>query len=42
MLPKIQAAVKFANSKAGRRAIITSLDKAVDALTGKAGTVIVK
>lgn len=42
MLPKIQAAVKFANSKAGRRAIITSLDKAVDALTGAAGTVIVK
>ena len=42
MLPKIQAAVKFANSKAGRRAIITSLDNAVAALTGSAGTVIVK
>ena len=40
MLPKIQAAMKFAASKAGRRAIITSLDKAVDALSGKAGTVI--
>ena len=42
MLPKIQAACKFAASKPGRRAIITSLDKAVDALNGKAGTVIVK
>ena len=42
MLPKIQAAVKFAKSKSGRRAIITSLDKAVDALTGSAGTVIVQ
>ena len=40
MLPKIQAAMKFASSKPGRRAIITSLDKAVDALNGKAGTVI--
>ena len=40
MLPKIQAACMFARSKAGRRAIITSLDKAVDALTGKAGTTI--
>jgi carbamate kinase len=42
MLPKIQAACKFAASKAGRRAIITSLDKAVDALNGNAGTVIAK
>ncbi len=42
MLPKIQAACKFAASKPGRRAIITSLDKAVDALNGEAGTVIVK
>ncbi len=42
MLPKIQAACKFAASKPGRRAIITSLDKAVDALNGNAGTVIVK
>ncbi len=38
MLPKIQAAVQFAASKPGRKAIITSLDKAVDALAGKAGT----
>lgn len=41
MLPKIQAACMFARSKTGRRAIITSLDKAVDALSGKAGTTIV-
>jgi len=40
MLPKIQAAVMFAKSKPGRRAIITSLDKAVEALQGKAGTTI--
>lgn len=40
MLPKVQAAVKFAESKPGRKAIITSLYKAVDALEGKSGTVI--
>ena len=40
MLPKVQAAVKFAQSKPGRKAIITSLYKAVDALEGKSGTVI--
>ncbi|HQQ39983.1 MAG TPA: carbamate kinase [Clostridia bacterium] len=40
MLPKIQATVLFAKSKPGRRAIITSLDKAVDALHGTAGTTI--
>ena len=38
MLPKIQAAVRFAKSKAGRTAIITSLEKAADALCGNAGT----
>lgn len=40
MLPKIEAAVKFVESKPGRRAIITSLDKAALALEGKAGTII--
>ncbi len=40
MLPKVQAAVKFAQSKPGRKAIITSLYKAVDALEGKNGTII--
>lgn len=38
MLPKIEAAIKFVESKPGRKAIITSLDKAVEALAGKAGT----
>lgn len=38
MLPKIEAAVKFVESKPGRRAIITSLDKAAAALDGTAGT----
>lgn len=40
MLPKIEAAVKFVESKPGRRAIITSLDNAALALEGKAGTTI--
>lgn len=40
MLPKVEAAVKFAKSKKGRKAIITSLDKAVEALKGNAGTVV--
>lgn len=38
MLPKIKAAVKFVESKPGRKAVITSLYKAVDALEGKSGT----
>ena len=38
MLPKVQAAVKFA--KTGRKAIITALDKAIPALEGKTGTVV--
>jgi len=40
MLPKIQAAVAFAKSNPGKRAIITSLYNAVEALEGKTGTVI--
>jgi len=40
MLPKVLAAINFAKSKPGKKAIITSLYKAVDALEGKAGTVI--
>ncbi len=42
MLPKILAAVNFAKSKTGRKAIITSLYKATEALEGKCGTVIKK
>ena len=40
MLPKVMAAVKFASRFPGKKAIITSLYKAVDALEGKTGTVI--
>ena len=40
MLPKVQAAVEFADSGAGRRAVICSLDKAPLAMTGRGGTVI--
>ena len=40
MLPKIEAALNFVGSKPGRIAIITSLDKAVDAIEGRAGTTI--
>ena len=40
MLPKVQAAVKFAKANPGKRAIISSLYKAVDALDGRTGTCI--
>ena len=40
MLPKLEAALNFVESKPGRIAIITSLDKAVDAIEGRAGTTI--
>ncbi len=40
MLPKVMAAVNFAKSKPGRKSIITSLYKAVEALDGKCGTII--
>ena len=40
MLPKVEAAMKFA--ALGKRAIITSLDRAAEALEGKTGTVITK
>lgn len=39
MLPKVQAAMKFIRSNPSKKAIITSLDKAVEALEGKTGTV---
>ena len=38
MLPKVQAAVKFADSKDGRNALITLLEKAKEGLLGKTGT----
>ncbi len=40
MLPKVSAAVRFVKGGRGRRAIITDLNKAKDALSGKTGTVI--
>lgn len=42
MLPKVQAAVKFAGSKEGRAALITLLEKARDGVQGKTGTKIHK
>ncbi len=41
MGPKVRACIRFVE-KGGDRAIITSLEKAVDALNGKTGTVIVR
>ncbi|ERL22093.1 carbamate kinase [Oribacterium sp. oral taxon 078 str. F0263] len=38
MLPKVQAAIRFARSRKGRTAVITLLEKAREALQGKTGT----
>jgi carbamate kinase len=40
MLPKVQAAMAFAESKPGRYALITLLEKALDGVEGRTGTVI--
>lgn len=40
MLPKVEAAVAFAESKPGRQALITVLSKAQQGIEGKTGTVI--
>ena len=40
MLPKMVASVNFVSQKEGRSAVITSIEHAVDALHGKAGTII--
>lgn len=40
MLPKVEAAVSFASSSKDRKAVITSLNTALDGLSGKTGTVI--
>ena len=40
MLPKVQAAVKFAESKSGRTALITLLEKAKDGIAGRTGTAV--
>ncbi len=40
MLPKVSAAVRFVKGGTNRQAIITDLNKAIDAVNGKTGTVI--
>ncbi len=40
MLPKVEAAMEFAASAPGRKALITLLEKAQDGIDGKTGTVI--
>ena len=40
MLPKVQAAMAFARSKPGRKAVITLLEKAREGIAGKTGTLI--
>ncbi len=40
MLPKVQAAMKFVRANPSKKAIITSLDKSLEALDGKTGTAI--
>ncbi len=40
MLPKVEAALSFAQSKKGRQALITMLTKAKEGIAGKTGTVI--
>ena len=42
MQPKIQASVDFVTSGEGRKAIITNLEHAADAMLGRTGTVITK
>ncbi len=41
MLPKVEAALSFAESKPGRKALITLLEKARDGINGRTGTTIV-
>lgn len=40
MLPKVEAAVRFAQSGLDKRALITLLEKAADGIQGKTGTII--
>ena len=42
MLPKVKAALNFVQSKEGRKAIITSLEKVREAISGTTGTIITK
>ncbi len=40
MPPKVEAALSFIKAGSGRRAVITTLEKALDSIDGKAGTII--
>ena len=40
MLPKVQAAIRFVRSAPGRKALITSLERALDGIEGRTGTLI--
>lgn len=40
MLPKVQACVDFVGEKAGRRAVITSINKGKEGYLGKTGTIV--
>lgn len=40
MLPKVQAAMRFVSSRPGRKALITSLEKALDGIEGRTGTML--
>jgi carbamate kinase len=42
MLPKVEAALSFVQNGTKRTALIASLEKAKEALSGKTGTKIVK
>lgn len=42
MLPKVQASVEFVEQGNGKRAVITSIDKALEGYLGETGTVITK
>ena len=42
MLPKVEASVEFVEKGEGRKAVITSIDKAVEGYLGKTGTSITK
>ena len=42
MLPKVEACLNFVENFPQGKAIITSLDKAIQALKGQTGTVITK
>ncbi|MDR1357968.1 MAG: carbamate kinase [Coriobacteriales bacterium] len=40
MLPKVEAAMRFVRSAPGRKALITSLDRALDGIEGRTGTLV--